>query len=287
MSVRLGKTNNYTIVMGDFSAQIGKRTNPMETATGKFDLELRNERGDTLVEWATPWKYKIMNTMFRKKAGRRWTWKSPNGETKTEIDYILTHRPDIVTDVTVINHVNIGSDNRLVMSNIKLDVEVERTTLMTKRPPRADATRIGSKKIEFQLELRNHLETLQELDNIDTLSKTISDMIQQSASRVAKAINKSHKSRISSPTRALMTKRREMAGNADNKQRIEYTEICKTIKNITREDIWKYNQEIIREPIMASKSLKKVRRTQMLGAKTDWSHSWTSRVEKSMIKVRS
>ena len=185
-----------------------------------------------MVEWATPRKYKIMNTMLRKKAGRRWTWKSPNGETKTEIDYILTHRPDIVTDVTVINHVNIESDNRLVMSNIKLDVEVERTTLMTKRPPRADATRIGSKKIEFQLELRNRLETLQELDNIDTLSKTISDMIQQSASRVAKAINKSHKSRISSPTRALMTKRREMAGNADNKQRIEYTEICKTIKKI-------------------------------------------------------
>ena len=26
-----------------------KRTNPVETATGKFGLELRNERGDTLV----------------------------------------------------------------------------------------------------------------------------------------------------------------------------------------------------------------------------------------------
>ena len=64
------------IVMGDFSAQVGKRTHPMETATGKFVLELRNERSDTLVEWATPRKYKIMNTMFQKKAGRRWTWKS-------------------------------------------------------------------------------------------------------------------------------------------------------------------------------------------------------------------
>ena len=49
----LGKSNHYTIVMGDFNAQIGKRTNPTETATGKFWLELINERGDTLVEWAT------------------------------------------------------------------------------------------------------------------------------------------------------------------------------------------------------------------------------------------
>ena len=60
----LGKPNHYMIVIGDFNAQIGKRTIPMETATGTFELELRNERGDTLVEWTTPRKYKIFNTMF-------------------------------------------------------------------------------------------------------------------------------------------------------------------------------------------------------------------------------
>ena len=40
----LGKPNHYTRVMEDFNAQIGKRTNPVETVTGKFGLELRNER---------------------------------------------------------------------------------------------------------------------------------------------------------------------------------------------------------------------------------------------------
>ena len=122
----LGKPNHYTIVMGDLNAQ---RTNPMETATGRFGLELRNERGDTLAEWAISRKYKIVNTMFQTKAGKRWTWKSPNSVMKTDIDYILTNRFDIVTDVTVIKQVNIGSDHRLVMSNIKLDVEVERKQL--------------------------------------------------------------------------------------------------------------------------------------------------------------
>ena len=130
---------------------------------------------------------------------------------------------------------------------------------MAKRP------RIGPEKIEFQLELIE--KPIRDTTRIrrDTMSETITDMIQQSASSVAKAINKPLKSRISSPTRALMTKRREMAGNADNKQRIEYAVICKTIKKKPREDIRKYNHEIIRETIMASKSLKKVRRTQMLG----------------------
>ena len=77
--------------------------------------------------------------------------KSQNGVTKTEIDCILTNRPDIDTDVTVISQV-IGSDHSLVM--IKLDVEVERNKLMTKRLPRIDVTRIGAKTIELQLELR-------------------------------------------------------------------------------------------------------------------------------------
>ena len=82
------------------------------------------------------------------------------------------------------------------MSNIKLDIE-EREKMMTKRTARVDATQIGSKMIKFQLELRNRFRTLQEPDDIDTMSETITDMIQQSASRAAKAINKPQKLRIS------------------------------------------------------------------------------------------
>ena len=89
-------------------------------------------------------------------------------------------------------------------------------------------------------------------------------MAHQSASNVAKAINKPHTSSISSPTRALITKRRKISENGENKQRIDYPEICKTIKKKAREDTTKYIQEIIRETIMTSKSMKKVRRTQRI-----------------------
>ena len=50
---------------------------------------------------------------------------------KTEIDYILTNRPDIVINVTVINQVYIGSYHTVATSNIKLEVEVERKTIRT------------------------------------------------------------------------------------------------------------------------------------------------------------
>ena len=50
----LEKQTHYTIVMGDFNAKVGGQTNTSERATGCFGLGQRNERGDTLVEWARP-----------------------------------------------------------------------------------------------------------------------------------------------------------------------------------------------------------------------------------------
>ena len=57
MDAILGKPSHYTIMMGDINAQTGIRTKPMETATGKFGLEIKNERDDTLVDSATSRKY--------------------------------------------------------------------------------------------------------------------------------------------------------------------------------------------------------------------------------------
>ena len=59
---------------GDFNAKVGGETNIAERATGCFDLGQRNESGDTLLEWATSKNFKIINTQFQKKAGRRWKW---------------------------------------------------------------------------------------------------------------------------------------------------------------------------------------------------------------------
>lgn len=37
----------------------------------------------------------VMNTFFKKRKRRKWTLKSPNKETKNEIDYIVTENPDL------------------------------------------------------------------------------------------------------------------------------------------------------------------------------------------------
>ena len=78
------------------------RANVSELGTGPYGLGTRNARGDSLIIFAVRHQLKSMNTMFKKSPSRRWTWISPNGHTKNEIDFILTNRPHTFTDVSVI-----------------------------------------------------------------------------------------------------------------------------------------------------------------------------------------
>ena len=88
--------------MGDCNGQTGKRANPIKrhrAGTEKRKLRhlgrmgmLQNMEDEIDVE-------------------------NPNGVTKTDIYYILTNRPDIVIDVRVISHINIGNDDTMAPSN--------------------------------------------------------------------------------------------------------------------------------------------------------------------------
>ena len=95
------------------------------------------------------------STQFQMKAGRRWIWRSPDGHTKNEIDYIMTGTPSMVTDVTVKNRINIGGDHSVVMGSIMLNTRAERRKLLNKNTrTRVDTQMIGTKNT-FQLELKN------------------------------------------------------------------------------------------------------------------------------------
>ena len=62
----------------------------MENIIGPFGSGTRNQRSDRLAEFAEAKKLYIMNSFFKKRIGKRWTWQSPDGNTKNEIDYIMT-----------------------------------------------------------------------------------------------------------------------------------------------------------------------------------------------------
>ncbi|XP_037800388.1 uncharacterized protein LOC119595304 [Penaeus monodon] len=111
----------FKIVMGDFNAKVRLSATKMYFS------------GDSLINFAERHQLKIWNTFFKKRPSRRWAWISPNSTTKNEIDYILTNRPRIFTEVSVLNSFNTGSDYCFASGSMVTHTRLERAKLL-KRP---------------------------------------------------------------------------------------------------------------------------------------------------------
>lgn len=75
-----------------------------------------------------------MNSFFKKSVNRRWTWRSPNSNTKNEIDYVLTNKKFTVRDVSAPNRFDTGSDHRFVRAKIEINMKRELNKLIKIQP---------------------------------------------------------------------------------------------------------------------------------------------------------
>ena len=108
----------------------------------------------------------------------------------------MTDKPSTVTDVTLINRINIGSDHRMVMGSITLNTRAERRKLINKNTrTRVDTQIIGTRKNTFKLELKNRFTALEEHYDMDSLNNNMTEMMQQCAMSIAKQTNKQKKPR--------------------------------------------------------------------------------------------
>ena len=112
--------------MGDLNAKVGKRKVGEEKTMGSFGFGDRNRRGEMLIEFATEQKLMIANTHFKKGKKRYWTWESPNGATRNQIDFILSSQRGIVKNCEVISKVDIASDHRMVRATICINTRLAR-----------------------------------------------------------------------------------------------------------------------------------------------------------------
>ncbi|XP_068231850.1 craniofacial development protein 2-like [Palaemon carinicauda] len=82
----------FTFALGDFNDKLC-RNKRGESAVHKFGVSTRNDREDMFVAFSERNSLKIIKILsYQRKELRKWTWRSPNGETKTEIDFILSEK---------------------------------------------------------------------------------------------------------------------------------------------------------------------------------------------------
>ncbi|XP_013139165.1 PREDICTED: craniofacial development protein 2-like, partial [Papilio polytes] len=120
--------NKTVIIIGDFNSQIGKRNKNEDQVIGPYSTGKRNDNGHRLINFALENNLHIMNTYYKRKHNRKWTWISPDGRTRNEIDYILTNKPKIFFNVDVINKFNYNTDHRMLRGQIYLvEPKIRRT----------------------------------------------------------------------------------------------------------------------------------------------------------------
>ena len=73
--------------IGNKNAKVGTQKTPR--VTGKFDLRMKNEAWQRLIEFYQENALVIANTRFQQHKRRLYTWTSPDGQHRNQIDSIL------------------------------------------------------------------------------------------------------------------------------------------------------------------------------------------------------
>ena len=84
--LELTTKKDVLFIIGDWNAKVGSQETP--GVTDKFGLGVQNEAGQRLIEFCQENALVIANTLFQQQERRLYTWTSPDGQHRNQIDYI-------------------------------------------------------------------------------------------------------------------------------------------------------------------------------------------------------
>ena len=158
---------NLLLITGDFNARVGEDAEESEVL-GRYGHGERNERGQTLVDFCAEHKLVITNTLFRLHNRHRYTWKSPDGITRTQIDYIMISKQwkQSISNARTCLSADCDSDHNLVVLTMQLRFKKKHV----KKPLILDFEKFKSDQVreQYQLEVSNRFDELQSVQEQNT-----------------------------------------------------------------------------------------------------------------------
>ena len=85
--LELTPKKDVLFIIGDWNAKVGSQETP--GVTGKFGPGIQNEAGQRLIEFCQGNTLVITNILFQRHKRRHYTWTSPDGQHRNQIDNIL------------------------------------------------------------------------------------------------------------------------------------------------------------------------------------------------------
>lgn len=227
--------DNHIILMGDFNAQIGTRQNIHEYVLGKFGYGKRSRNGQKLVEFLMEHNLSALNSFFKKNQRNKWTWISPDGSTKNEIDYIMSNFPKTITDTTVISNLNFNTNHRMVRCSLRVSQpKMSRYHIKTNinHQPRQPCPNKSNNIILKEVENQINNAQLNTTQKYEILEKELQYLNTRSSNNM-----KGNKPQFSEHTRQQINERKKLMTNQSRKEnRNLISDLSKKIRESIRKD---------------------------------------------------
>ena len=127
--LELTPKKDVLFIIGDWNAKVGSQEIP--GVTGKFGLGGQNEAEKKLTEFSQGNTPVIANTLFQQHKRQLYTWTSPDGQCRNQIDYILCSRRgrSPIQSAETRPGADCGSDHELLVAKFRLKLKkVGKTT---------------------------------------------------------------------------------------------------------------------------------------------------------------
>ena len=214
------KNLEIKIVMGDFNAKICEGR--QDLFVGPHGLGDRNERGDVLMEWCEEKELVITNTLFKQHKHRLFTWKSPDEQTRNQIDYILINQRfrNAVKSCKAYPSADCNSDHNLLMATIFCKMKKMKNP---KAKPNVDLKILKhdvSIQKQYAVEVNNRFEQLGRNENTAEEDwNQIEEVLQNTAEKLLPPISRDRKQRWMNNSILELMKQRK---SVKNKNTVKY-----------------------------------------------------------------
>ena len=117
------RSQEIVIIRGDLNAKVGQEADG--EVIGKHGLGIQNECGERWAQWCKTNGQIFTNTWFKLHQRRLWTWNSPGGQYKNQIDYITINKrfKNAVQQTKTYPGADCGSDHRLLFCKVKIKLK--------------------------------------------------------------------------------------------------------------------------------------------------------------------
>ena len=192
---------------------------------------MQNEAGQRLIEFCQENTLVIANTLFQQHKGRLYTWTSPDGQHRNQIDYVLCSQRwrSSIQSTKTRSGADCGSDHELLIAKFRLKLKkVGKTT----RPLRYDLNQIP---YDYTVEVRNRFKGLDVIDRVpDELWNEVHDIVQETGIKTIPMEKKCKKAKwLSGEALQIAVNRREAKSKGEKER---YKHLNAEFQRIARRD---------------------------------------------------